>query len=441
MTGVSLPKIGFVTLGCPKNEVDSDRMKALVLRAGLTVADDPADADIIVLNTCGFIRDAVEEGVEVAFDLVQWRDESPGRRLVIAGCMVSRYGAELQASLTEADAFVSVADEPRIAQLLLAIAGIGPDDPSAPMAPSDQTPARTAVEAPSAYLQISDGCFRSCAYCTIPAIRGPYRSRPLPELLDEARFLVASGARELVLIGQDTSAWGRDLPGTETLADVVRAIARVEGLSWLRIMYVQPDGVTDKLLSVMAEEPTVCAYLDIPLQHASRDVLRAMRRSGSAEEFLGMLDRIRSHLPDIALRTSLIAGFPGENDSDVRQLLAFIDAAGFEYVGVFPYSPEAGTEAASMPGLPAKRTRVSRAQRLRDAADAVGIAHAEALVGKELEVLVEGVDEEGVTVGRWRGQAPEVDGVVLLDRDLEAGSLVMARVVDSLGYDLVAEVL
>lgn len=441
MTGVSLPRIGFVTLGCPKNEVDSDRMKALVLRAGLVVAEDPTDAEIIVLNTCGFIRDAVEEGVEVAFDLVQWRDEAPGRRLVIAGCMVSRYGAELEDSLTEADAFVSVADEPRIAQLLLALAGIGPDEPAAAIAPAGQTPARTPVEAPSAYLQISDGCFRSCAYCTIPAIRGPYRSKPLPELLDEARFLVASGAQELVLIGQDTSAWGRDLPGTETLADVVRAVARVEGLSWLRIMYVQPDGVTDELLSVMAEEPTVCAYLDIPLQHASRDVLRAMRRSGSAEEFLGLLDRIRLRLPDIALRTTLIAGFPGESDADVRQLLTFIDAAGFDYVGVFPYSPEAGTEAASMPGLPSKRTRVARAQRLRDAADAVGIAHAEALVGKELEVLVEGVDEEGVTVGRWRGQAPEVDGVVLLDKQAETGSLVMARVVDSLGYDLVAEVL
>jgi len=293
---------------------------------------------------------------------------------------------------------------------------------------------------PSAYLQISDGCFRACAYCTIPSIRGPYRSRPLPELLQEARHLIETGARELVLIGQDTSAWGRDLPGAETLADVVTAVARLEGLGWLRIMYVQPDGVTDELLQVMASEPTVCRYLDIPLQHASVSVLRRMRRSGSGEQFLALIERIRSYMPDVALRTTLIAGFPGETRADVNELVAFIERARFDYVGVFPYSPEEGTEASTLPELPQRRTRIARAQRLRDAADVVGVQRASELVGSQIEVISEGVDEEGAPVGRWRGQAPEVDGIVLLDRPVELGVFVSVRVTDTLGYDLAPEV-
>jgi len=432
--------VAFVTLGCPKNEVDSDRMMAAVKASSFELVSELDNADIVVLNTCGFIRDAVEEGVEAAMELAVWRDAHPERKLVIAGCMVSRYGSELEASLTEADAFLPVSDEAAVVSLIADLAGTGPDPACEPAEGSLPGPRMPSV-GPSAYLQVSDGCFRECAYCTIPSIRGPYRSRPLQELLDEARFLVETGAKEIVLIGQDTSAWGRDLEGDATLADVVKAVARTPGLVWLRIMYVQPDGVTDELLSAMAAEPTVCRYLDIPLQHASVPVLRAMRRSGSAESFLGMLQRIRSHMPDAVIRTTLIAGFPGETRKDVNELVAFIEAAQFDYVGVFPYSPEEGTEAATLPGLPQKRTRVARAQRLRDAADAVGVRCAANRVGSSIEVLCEGVDEEGVPVGRWRGQAPEVDGIVLLDKQFEPGTIVMARVTDTLGYDLEAEVL
>lgn len=425
-----------MTLGCPKNEVDSDRMKAGLVAAGLPVVEDLEQAQVVVLNTCGFIRDAVEEGVEVALDLAQWRDADPDRRLIVAGCLVSRYGTELEGSLTEADAFLSVADEPSLAELVSRLV---------PGAAIEEVPAsavkRTPSAAPSAYLQISDGCFRTCAYCTIPAIRGPYRSRPLPELLDEARFLLSTGARELILIGQDTSAWGRDLPGPETLADVVDSLATLEGLVWLRVMYVQPDGVTDELLEVMAAHSTVCRYLDMPLQHASASVLRGMRRAGSAEEYLRLIARIRRAMPDVVLRTTLIAGFPGETRADVDMLLRFVHEADLDYVGVFPYSPEEGTAAASMPGLPQKRTRVARAQRVRDAADRVGVLKASRLIGETIEVLCEGVDEEGAPVGRWRGQAPEIDGIVLLDRELPIGTIISARVTDTLGYDLEAEVL
>ncbi|MCG2808714.1 MAG: 30S ribosomal protein S12 methylthiotransferase RimO [Coriobacteriia bacterium] len=439
-----MARVAFVTLGCPKNEVDSDRMMAAVESSTLLLVDDIADADVVVLNTCGFIQDAVEEGVEVAMELAAWRDAFPDRKLVIAGCMVSRYGTDLEQSLTEADAFVRVSDEAGIVPVLAEV--VGGDEialaSSTPSASADEpVVSRMPASGPSAYLQISDGCFRTCTYCTIPSIRGPYRSRPLPELLDETRFLIETGAREIVLIGQDTSAWGRDLPGSEVLADVVSRLAGLDGLSWLRVMYVQPDGVTDELLAAMAAQSNVCRYLDIPLQHASADVLKAMHRSGSSAQFLGMLERIRSYMPDAVVRTSVIAGFPGETSADVNELIRFIQDAGFDYVGVFPYSPEDGTVAATLPGLPAKRTRIARAQRLRDAADKVGVEAAAARIGSVVEVLSEGVDEEGVPVGRWRGQAPEVDGIVLLDREVEPGDIVAARVIDTLGYDLEAEVL
>jgi len=302
------------------------------------------------------------------------------------------------------------------------------------------------VSGPSAYLQVSDGCHRGCSYCTIPAIRGPYRSRPLDEILGEARLLVTEGAREIVLIGQDISSYGRDLISDATrgaesrsLADLVRAIASVDDLDWLRLMYVQPDGITHELLEVMASEPAVCHYLDMPLQHSSARVLKGMHRRGSAAEFLRLIEHIRSMLPDAVLRTSLIAGFPGETADDVRELVQFLKTARLDYVGVFSYSPEEGTSAALMPDLPPKRTRLARAQRVRDVADRIGFEKAAARVGNVVDVLVEGIDEEGTTVGRWRGQAPEIDGLVLLDGG-EPGEIVNACVVDSLGYDLEAEV-
>lgn len=416
-------------------------MMAAISASRFELVHDLDDADVVVLNTCGFIRDAVEEGVEAAMELAQWRDARPDRKLVVAGCMVSRYGTELEDSMTEADAFLPVSDEASVVRLISDLAGQSVVGSVSPDTAGMQDAGRMPSVGPSAYLQISDGCFRECAYCTIPSIRGPYRSRPLPELLDEARYLIDTGARELVLIGQDCSAWGRDLSGAETLADVVTAVARLEGLEWLRIMYVQPDGVTDELLQAMASEPTVCRYLDIPLQHASVPVLRAMRRSGSGAQFLAMIGRIRAYMPDVVLRTTLIAGFPGERREDINELASFIQDAHFDYVGVFPYSPEDGTEAATLPGLPQKRTRIARAQRLRDIADVVGVARAADRIGAEIRVMSEGVDEEGTPVGRWCGQAPEVDGMVLLDRTLEPGTMVDVRITDTLGYDLEAEVL
>jgi len=431
-TSAGRPRVAFVTLGCPKNEVDSDKMAAS-LSSTFDLVADIDEADVVVVNTCAFIQEATEESISVVLDVAgEWKAASEDRVLVVTGCMPSRYGAELSESMPEVDEFVPVAGEEQLVEVLARLTGATP-------APAPAAGLRL-VPGPSAYLQVADGCHRSCTYCIIPSIRGPYRSRPLPEVMAEARSLVQAGARELILIGQDVSSWGRDLPDRPVLAELVRALSGIEDLAWLRLMYVQPDEITPDLLEAMASSPVVCRYLDMPLQHASRDVLRRMGRRGDASEYLRLIGVVRDLLPGVTLRTTLISGFPGETREDAKRLLDFVKEAKLDYVGVFPYSAEAGTPAAEMPDQVPPRTRLARAQRIRDAADEIGFGRAAALIGTTIEVLVEGLDEDGQTFGRHRGQAPEIDGIVLLDQPVANGAIVMATIVETLGYDLVGEV-
>ena len=426
------PRVAFVTLGCPKNEVDSDRMAAS-LSGRFDLVTDIDDADMVVVNTCAFIREATEESIGVVLDVAgEWKAGAEGRSLVVTGCMPSRYRDDLSEAMPEVDAFVPVAEEGELARVLCRLAGLAEGSPA-------PAPGRLAP-GPSAYLQVADGCHRACTYCIIPSIRGPYVSRPAREIVAEARALVAGGARELILIGQDISSWGHDLPDTPALADLVRTLSGVEGLAWLRLMYVQPDEITSDLLAAMTASPVVCRYLDMPLQHASREVLRRMGRRGNAPEYLRLIGAIRDLVPGVTLRTTLISGFPGETREDSKKLLDFVRDARLDYVGVFPYSAEEGTPAAEMPDQVSNRTRIARAQRLRDTADAIGTERVADLVGRTLEVLVEGVDEDGRTFGRHRGQAPEIDGFVFLDRECALGDIVSAEMVDTLGYDLIGEV-
>ncbi len=429
---MSTPLIHFQTLGCPKNEVDSDRMQAAVAFSAMQVTGQIADADVTVLNTCAFISDAVEEAVSVILELAEWKAARAGRRIVVTGCLPSRYSESLATELPEVDAFVPVAEEGTLVAIIAELTGSSATHASS--APGRTTPG------PTAYLQVSDGCHRTCAYCTIPSIRGPYVSAPLDRILDEARFLIGAGAREIVLIGQDISAYGRDLATTVGLPAVIDAIAALPGDFRVRLMYVQPDGVTPVLLATIAAHENVCRYLDMPLQHASRDVLRRMGRSGTAATFLGLIDRIREALPGVALRTTVMAGFPGETRADAKILEDFLRDAAFDYVGVFAFSPEEGTTAGAMIDQIPKRTRLARAQRLRDIADAVGLERAAARIGDTVRVLVEGSDEPGMSVGRTCGQAPEIDGEVLIAGELDPGVFVMTRIIDSIGYDLVGEV-
>lgn len=422
------PAIAFVTLGCPKNEVDSDRMAALVAASAYQLADDPDDADVVVLNTCAFIQTATEESIAEAFELVGvWRPARDGRKVVLAGCMPSRYGADLEAEMPEVDAFLPVADEHRILTVLERLLGV----PAEPELGPTRTP-----PGPTAYLKVSEGCDRRCAYCTIPSIRGPFVSSPLDSVLAEARLLVAGGARELVLVGQDIARYGADLAEACDLAALVSALDTLEGDFRIRLMYLQPDGVTDRLLATIADTPRVCRYLDIPLQHASARVLDRMGRTGSPAAHLALVDRVRGVLPDVVLRTTVMAGFPGETEEDALELERFLAEAAFDFVGVFAFSPEEGTAAARLPGQVPQELRLERAQRLRDVADDAGFARAAALVGTVQRVLVETV-EDGETLGRTCGQAPDVDGVTVIDGEAPVGEFAVVRIIDSAGYDLI----
>lgn len=426
------PRIAFITLGCPKNEVDSDRMMAAVQSSAYALTDEPVDADVVVLNTCAFIREAVEEAIGEIISLAEWKAERPGRGLVVSGCLPSRYEGELETELPEVDAFVPVAEEKALLDVLERITGVP--------ARATSGPVRTAPGA-TAYVQISDGCDRRCAYCAIPGIRGAHVSRSLADILDEVRYLVDSGAREIVLVGQDTSAWGRDLPGAERLPQLLDAVASMDGDFRVRVMYLQPDGVTDELLAVFATRDRVCRYLDVPVQHASADVLRRMGRPGDYEYLLALVARIRAALPGVTLRTTVMSGFPGETRADARALESFVREAGFDYTGVFAFSPEEGTAAAAMEGQVPVRTRRARAQRLRDIADAVGARAAAARVGQTVTVLVEDLEEDGLATGRTCGQAPEIDGVTLFPPGPERGTFALVRVDDSDGYDLIGQVI
>ncbi|HAL29258.1 MAG TPA: 30S ribosomal protein S12 methylthiotransferase RimO [Coriobacteriia bacterium] len=426
------PSIAFVTFGCPKNEVDSDRMAAAVDASALALTDDVATADIVVLNTCAFIQPAVEESIAGFFDLhTGWRTERPGRRIVVAGCLPSRYGSDLADAMPEADAFVPVDQEHRLLETLGALLDIaaGSTGARARLAPG-----------PTAYLKVSEGCDRHCAYCTIPSIRGPFVSDTPDAIVDEARWLIEHGAREIVLVGQDIASYGVDLSGDSDLSSLLGRLDAIDGQFRIRLMYVQPDGVTDALLETIASSRHICHYLDIPVQHASEAVLRRMGRPGDPGTLRALLGRIRAALPDVVLRTTVMAGFPGETDDDAAVLEEFVRDARFDYAGVFVFSPEDGTRAARLPDQVPTKIAEERAQRLRDIADETGIERAAGRVGETYTVLVEGPDEDGDLYGRTCGQAPEVDGVTFIEADVAPGTFVDLLVTGSAGYDLIGEV-
>jgi len=411
-------------------------MAADVRAAGYRLVQDIAEADVVVLNTCAFIQPATEESIAEAFALFTgWRPSQPGRRVIIAGCMPSRYGQELASAMPEADAFVSVAEEAVIVDVLR---GFGM--PRAPQRgvedASGEEGIRRLAPGPTAYLKVSEGCDRRCAYCTIPAIRGPFVSEEPDALVAETRYLLERGAKELVLVGQDVASYGVDRGDGADLAGLIGRLDALDGEFRIRVMYLQPDRVSDRLIETLARSRHVCRYLDIPVQHASRSVLTGMRRPGDSATFLALMARLRSAMSDIVLRTTIMAGFPGETENDVDELLGFLEAAEFDYAGVFAFSPEEGTAASTLPGQLPNEEREARAQRVRDVADLIGFRRAASLVGSTQRVLAEGT-EDGELFGRTCGQAPDVDGVTHIEGAAAPGEFVSVRITDALGYDLV----
>lgn len=438
-------RVYFLTLGCAKNEVDTSHMKRRLRIAGYSAADAPEEADVVVVNTCSFIQSATEESIDAIFELAGLPRIVAGQaHLVVAGCMPARYGEALEEELTEAGAFVPCSKEDDIVAVLDELFGF--EGGSLPVEASTVSPCRISggfaepdfASAAFAYVKISDGCDRCCAYCVIPSIRGAYRSFSYEDIRGEVVLRVSEGAREIVLIAQDTGRWGRDFSEKRTLAWLLEQLAEEFPSIWLRVLYLEPEGITDELLAVMAAHENICSYLDIPLQHVNAEVLRNMNRAGSRERFSGLFERVQAAVPDITLRTTFIAGFPGETEEQFEELCDFVEEGPFSYVGVFPYSREEGTAAYDLPGQIDEDEKTQRAQTLRDIADAACTVRIAERVGSNCKVLVEGIEEDGQVFGRTQAQAPEVDGVTYVDAG-EVGEFVSVAVVDTLMYEMEGE--
>jgi len=433
-TPAGLPPRFFVeTLGCPKNAVDSDKVAASLLADGMIATPDVAEADLVVVNTCAFIEAARQESIDVALALADER--KPGAKLVLTGCMAERYGAELAAALPEADAVVGFGGEGELASVVLR--GRKPSGVRDLL----ELP-RAAPSAPWSYLKVAEGCDRACAFCAIPSFRGKQRSRTPEAIVDEARTLVHGGVAELVLVAQDLAWYGRDAGETGALAPLLRRLdaLRSQGLERVRLLYLYPSEVRDPLVETMLELPTVVPYFDLSLQHASAPLLRSMKRWGSGDRFVAMIDSIRSREPDAAFRSSFIVGFPGETEADHDELLQFLDAARLDWAGFFAFSPEDGTAAVALGGRVPEELVSERLRECADAQDPITAAARDALLGAEVEVLVDWVDDDGVLVGRTHREAPEIDGVVRVAGAAYArpGAVVTVTIEDALGPDLIA---
>ena len=421
--------VSFLTLGCAKNESDSARMQQDLIRAGYSIVDIEQPSDVIVVNTCSFIQSAIEESLDAVFEIAGLDPVKAGNtKLVVCGCMPSRFGDDLAEELTEADRFVTCKEEDSIVEILDGLLDVS----------SIRDSVEVAFEyAPSEYVKISDGCNRFCSFCTIPYIRGRYHSFSYDEIVADVEAKVAAGTKEIVLIAQDSGIWGLDLKPRETLASLLDRLAEAYPQTWFRVMYLQPAGLTDELLDVMAAHKNICKYFDIPLQHCDPDILKSMNRSGSREEYEQMVARIRKRIPEIALRTTLIVGYPGETEEQFEDLCDFVEEAEFDYVGIFAYSPEDGTPAAEMPNQIDDDTKQARLQELRDIADSISSHVVSQRIGREMDVLVLGQEEDGQIYGRAMCQAPDVDGVTYLDEG-EAGEIRTVTISDTLLYEMEA---
>jgi ribosomal protein S12 methylthiotransferase len=432
------------TLGCPKNRVDSEVMLGTLVQSGFRFEPDPSKAEIIVVNTCGFIADAKEESVDAIVELAAHKASGRCRKLIVAGCLVQRHGDELARALPEVDHFLGTGAYGEIAKVVRDAQAKRLVIPDPDFVQTAESPRVNSMPSHTAYLKVSEGCDRTCAFCIIPKLRGPQRSRTMADLVEEAERLAAQGTVELSLIAQDLTAYGEDLPGRKVrLHDLLPRLAAVEGIRWIRLHYAYPRTFPDALVEVVASEPKIVKYLDMPLQHSSDRLLKAMRRGGSSRSMRALLDKLRERVPGIALRTSLIVGLPGETEADFRGLLAFVKEQRFERLGVFEYSAEEGTTAAALKGQVAAKVRRARFDRIMRAQQAISRRQQRELVGRRIEVLVEGRAEETehLLAGRHAQQAPEIDGITYINDGVAwPGEIVTVEVTEAMDYDVVGRV-
>jgi ribosomal protein S12 methylthiotransferase len=444
-------KVHIVSLGCPKNLVDSEVMAGLLAEAGCLMTEKPEEADVILINTCAFILPAREEAIAEILRMAAWKQsaESPCRHLIVTGCLPQRYGKGLADALPEVDLFLGTAQVPHIGrhlEKLAKVTGAGCRKRTAVGRPTFLMNAghRRLVSTPanSAYLKIADGCSNRCSYCVIPDLRGKARSRPVEDIVKEARGLAELGIREVIVTAQDTTAYGLDRRGKPTLSRLLRELARIEGLSWIRLLYTHPDRLTAELLETIAAEEKICNYLDIPIQHSHDAILGAMHRKGDSARIREVIGLARRIIPGVALRTSLIVGFPGETRLRFESLLSFVREIRFDHLGVFPFSREEGTPAATLPSRISEREKETRRNLVMEEQALISHQINRSLIGTRQDFLVEGPAElaDYDRVGRCRRQAPEIDGVThLKGSHPEIGTIVPCRIIAADDYDLFAE--
>ena len=436
-------KVGMVSLGCPKNQMDAELMLAKLEAAGFEITAESGLAQVVIVNTCGFIADAKQESIENILEFAQLKKEKQIQKILVTGCLAQRYQQELADEIPECDAVLGLGANDDIVEVIHRVmAGETVRQfPSRDHWCLDGDRLQTTPHF-FAYLRIADGCNNRCTYCAIPGIRGNLRSRSMENILDEAKKLVLGGVKELVLVAQDTTVYGQDLYGESRLPQLLTELCKIDDLKWIRLLYCYPEHITDELLAVMANEEKVLPYMDIPLQHAAGPVLRRMNRPGDKESLTALIHRIREAVPGITLRTTVMVGFPGETEEDFEQLCEFIEEAKFQRLGCFAFSPEEGTPAYDLPDQIEEEVKYRRRDIVMEQQSRISDAYNEQLVGKTLTVLVESFDKYAECwFGRTEGDAPDIDGKVFFaaTRRIQPGDLVQVTVTDTMDWDLIGE--
>jgi ribosomal protein S12 methylthiotransferase len=449
-----MKKVGFVSLGCPKNLVDSEVMMGALQQAGYEITSSADDAETVVVNTCGFIESAKQESIDAILEATRLKSEGKARRVVVAGCLVERYREELMKELPEVDAFIGTNEVTRILEAAderlsfrsLPLLPIG--NKTSTYLYDFDTPRFRATQSHTAFIKIAEGCDRPCAFCTIPSMRGSFRSRRFGSIIEEAKNFATQGVKEVVLIAQDSSRYGEDLGEIDALAALIRALGEIDQLEWVRVMYAYPTHISDAFLTAIAETPKAVKYLDMPLQHASRNVLKLMKRGGTRDSLERLVARVRERVPGIVIRTTFIAGFPGETEEDFEELMTFVRNCRFDNVGVFTYSDEEGTPAYDLPNKVDPKIAKQRRSRLMKEQAKISKQLNGAMIGGTFDVMFEGLSHESDLLfqGRLPGQAQDIDGYILINDIPEGlepkiGEIYQVRVTEAHNYDLIGEII
>ncbi|NOT46500.1 MAG: 30S ribosomal protein S12 methylthiotransferase RimO [Acidobacteria bacterium] len=448
-----MKKVGFVSLGCPKNLVDSEVMMGTLEQAGWEITNNAAEADTVVVNTCGFIESAKQESIDAILEATSLKADGKAKRVIVAGCLVERYRDDLMKEMPEVDAFIGTsqvgeilnAADDRFDAKELTLTPLG--NKTATYLYDFDTPRHRATESHTAFIKIAEGCDRPCAFCSIPGMRGSFRSRRFGSIIEEARNLAKQGVKELVLIAQDSSRYGEDLGEVDALAALIRALGEIDEIEWVRVMYAYPTHISDAFLAAIAETPKAVKYLDMPLQHASRNVLKLMKRGGTRESLEKLIARVRGKVPGITIRTTFITGFPGETDEDFEELMAFVRNCRFDNLGVFTYSDEEGTPAFDLPNKVDPKIAKQRRSRLMKEQARISKQLNKAKIGNTYPVMFEGLSQESDLLfqGRLQGQTQEIDGYILIndmpeDLDPRIGAIYDVRITEAHEYDLIGAI-